>query len=96
MFEIALWQLPMLVIPIPETISRDQCSNAYAMAGRGVASVLEENNISKSIFFTEISRILDNQESYKKLSEAGVQFGNSRESANIIARELLRICMSHS
>ena len=96
MFQIALWQLPMLVIPIPETISRDQCSNAYAMAGRGMASVLEENNISKSVLFAELSRILDNKEQYKKISEAGLQFENSREAANLIARELLKICMSHS
>lgn len=95
MFEIALWQLPMLVIPIPQTISRDQCSNAYAMAGRGVAYVLEENNVGQSVIFSEISRILDSPENYKKMSEAGLQFENSREAANIIGRELIKICLSH-
>ena len=96
MFEIALWQLPMLVIPIPLTISRDQCSNAYAMASRGVASVLEENNTGKSVLFSEISRILDSQENYKKMSEAGTQFESSRFASTTIARELLRVCLSHS
>lgn len=96
MLEIALWQLPMLVIPIPQTISRDQYSNAYAMAGRGTASVVEENNISKSIVFSEISRILDNKENYAKMSEAGAKFENGRYAAKTIALELIRICLSHS
>jgi UDP-N-acetylglucosamine--N-acetylmuramyl-(pentapeptide) pyrophosphoryl-undecaprenol N-acetylglucosamine transferase len=95
MFEIALWQLPMIVIPIPQTISRDQCSNAYAMAGRGTAFVLEENNIGKSVIFSEISRILDSEETYTRMSSAGILFENSRQAATTIARELIRICMSH-
>lgn len=95
MFEMALWQLPMLVIPIPQTISRDQCSNAYAMAGRGTALVLEENNTGKSVVMAEISRILDSQENYIKMSEAGMQFENSRDAANVIARELIKVCVSH-
>lgn len=95
MFEIALWQLPMIVVPIPEKYSRDQCSNAYAMAGRGCASVIEEDNMNTAVILSEISRILDSDETYKKMSEAGMQFENSREAANVIARELSRICLSH-
>jgi UDP-N-acetylglucosamine--N-acetylmuramyl-(pentapeptide) pyrophosphoryl-undecaprenol N-acetylglucosamine transferase len=95
MFEVALWQLPMIVIPIPQSISRDQCSNAYAMAGRGGAYVLEENNMGQSVIFSEISRILESPENYKKMSEAGLQFENSRDAANVIARELIKICVSH-
>jgi UDP-N-acetylglucosamine--N-acetylmuramyl-(pentapeptide) pyrophosphoryl-undecaprenol N-acetylglucosamine transferase len=96
MFEMALWQLPMLVIPIGEKISRDQRSNAYAMAGRGVASVIEENNIEPAIVLSEISRILDDKIVYKKMSEAGIQFENSRNAATTIAREIIRIGLSHS
>jgi UDP-N-acetylglucosamine--N-acetylmuramyl-(pentapeptide) pyrophosphoryl-undecaprenol N-acetylglucosamine transferase len=95
MFEIALWQLPMLVIPIPESISRDQRSNAYAMSGHGVASVIEENNLEPQVILTEISRIMDDKENYMKMSEAGKQFENSRHAATTIARELIRIGLSH-
>lgn len=95
MFEIAMWRLPMLVVPIPETVSRDQRSNAYAMAGRGVATVLEENNLSPNIMLTEISRIMDDRETYEKMSEACAQFENSRTAATTIARELIRIGLSH-
>ncbi len=97
MFEMVLWQLPMLVIPISEKISRDQRSNAYAMAGRGVATVLEENNIAPSIVISEIARILDNKENYTKMSHLGVnKFESSRTAATTIARELIRIGLSHS
>lgn len=95
MFEIALWQLPMLVIPIPESISRDQRSNAYAMSGRGVATVLEENNLAPAIMMSELSRILDNKEIYEKMAQAGKQFDNCRTAASTIAREIIRIGLSH-
>ncbi len=95
MFEIAVWQIPMLVVPIPESVSRDQRSNAYAMAGRGVASVLEENNLSPTIMMTEIGRIMDDKENYARMSAAGLQFETSRTAATTIARELIRIGLSH-
>lgn len=95
LFEIALWQIPMLIIPIPETISRDQRSNAYAMSGRGVATVLEENNLAPAIMLTEIGRILDNKETYEKMAQAGKQFDNCRQAAATIAREIIRIGLSH-
>jgi UDP-N-acetylglucosamine--N-acetylmuramyl-(pentapeptide) pyrophosphoryl-undecaprenol N-acetylglucosamine transferase len=96
MFEMALWQIPMLVIPIPETISRDQRSNAYAMAGRGIAEVLEENNLSPNIILGEIGRILNDKENYARMSAAGKQFENSRTAATTIAREIIRIGLSHT
>ncbi len=96
MFEMALWQLPMLVIPIPETISRDQITNAYAMAGKGTALVLEENNLGKTLVLEEVSRILEDKDTYAKMSQAGLQFENSRTAATVIARELIRIGLSHA
>ena len=44
----------------------------------------------------EISRIIDNKENYRKMSEAGKQFEQSRTAATIIARELIRIGLSHA
>jgi UDP-N-acetylglucosamine--N-acetylmuramyl-(pentapeptide) pyrophosphoryl-undecaprenol N-acetylglucosamine transferase len=96
MFEMALWQLPMLVIPIPETISRDQRTNAYTMASKGVAVVLEENNLGANVVLNEIRKILDDKETYLRMSKAGQQFNNSRTAAEVIARELIRIGLSHT
>lgn len=95
MFEMALWQLPMIVIPIPETVSRDQKSNAYAMARREVAIVLEENNVSEVVFLSAIHRILDDEKEYYRMSQHADTFENSAQAANVIARELIRIGLSH-
>ena len=96
MFEMALWQLPMIVIPIPQSISRDQYTNAYTMAGHRTAIVLEENNVSPHVFVSAIKNILDNQEMYMKMADAGRAFENSRTAATTIARELVRIGLSHT
>ncbi len=96
LFELALWQLPMIVIPIPEELSRDQRSNAYAAAARGYAVVLEENNLSSSVLVNEIERILGDKATYATMSKACATVSNSRTAADMIARELIRIGMSHS
>ncbi len=95
MFEMVLWQLPMIVIPIPETVSRDQQSNAYAMASHGFASVLEENNLGVNILTSMISRILENEEEYNAMIKNAPRFANSSTAATVIARELVRIGLSH-
>lgn len=94
-FEIALWKLPMIIIPIPESISRDQRSNAYAAAALGVATVIEESNLSSTVLLNEIKRILDNKTVYEKMSNNSKAFENSREAATVIAREVIRIGLSH-
>lgn len=96
MFEMALWRLPMIVVPIPATISRDQTSNAYAMASHGVATVLEENNLGSNLLIAVISKILNNEDEYNSMIKNAHLFEDSRDAASTIARELLRICLSHT
>ncbi len=96
MFELVLWRIPMIVIPIPETISRDQRSNSYAMASHGVATVLEENNLGPNVLTSVISKILDNEEEYNRMIKNAHLFEDSRTAASTIAREILRICLSHT
>ena len=95
LFEIALWKIPSIIIPIPESISRDQRSNAYAYARLGTGTVLEENNVSKSVLLASISQILDKKESYEKMIDSCKSFEYSREASTIIARELVSIALSH-
>lgn len=94
-FELALWQLPMIVIPIPESISRDQRSNAYAAASLGIATVIEEGNLSSIVLTNELSRILDDKAVYEKMSRNCHALDTSREAASVIAREIIRIGLSH-
>ncbi len=94
-FEIGLWQLPMIIIPIPESISRDQRSNAYTAASLGVATVIEEGNLSSIVLMNEIKRIFDNKDIYKKMSDNCKVFDNSKDAASVIAREIISIGLSH-
>lgn len=95
LFEIALWQLPSIVIPIPETISRDQRSNAYAFAKMGLATVVEENNLTPNILISEIVRILSDREVYESMMNKGKNFQLSRNAATVIAREIIALSLSH-
>lgn len=94
-FELALWGLPMIIVPIPESISRDQRSNAYAAAALGIATVIEEGNLSSIVLTNELSRILDDKVVYTKMSENCRVLDSSREAASVIAREIVRIGLSH-
>ena len=96
MFEMVAWQLPMIVVPISETVSRDQRSNAYAMASHGFATVLEENNLSPNILVSTISRILDSEQNYNDMIKNAAFFENSLTASTVIAREIIRIGLSHN
>ena len=96
MFEMGVWQLPMIVIPIPETISRDQRSNAYSMASHGFASVLEEDNLTPNILMSTISHILDSEGNYNSMIKNATFFDNSLTASAVIAREIIRIGLSHN
>lgn len=96
MFEMVAWQLPMIVVPIPETVSRDQRTNAYAMASHGFASVLEENNLTPNILISTVSRILDSEHNYSEMIKHADLFNNSLTASTVIAREIIRIGLSHN
>lgn len=74
LFEIALLGKPAIVVPIPEDVSRDQRTNAYAYARSGGATVLEEQNLSDDILAAEIKRILEDQAVYAQMSQAAQNF----------------------
>jgi UDP-N-acetylglucosamine--N-acetylmuramyl-(pentapeptide) pyrophosphoryl-undecaprenol N-acetylglucosamine transferase len=95
LFETALWRLPQIVIPIPQTVSRDQVSNAYAFFNKGSAVVIEEANLSSTSILAELSRILTDKTLYQKMSDAGREVEYSRTASNVIAKEMLKIALSH-
>lgn len=70
LFEIAYHGKPSIVIPIPEDVSRDQRSNAYAYARSGAASVIEEHNLTQNLLAQEIRSIISNPERYNEMSLA--------------------------
>ena len=93
-FEIALWGIPSIIIPITEEVSRDQRSNAFSYARSGAAVVIEEENLSASIIASEIRRIVNNAEVKEEMSKCAKQFSNA-DAAKKIATVLIDIALEH-
>ena len=93
-FEVASWGKPSIVIPIPEETSHDQRSNAYAYARSGAAEVIEQKNLTENILISEIDRILSSEEDRKSMSESALAFAR-RDSARLIAQEIIAIALEH-
>ena len=70
LFEIAEHGKPAIVIPIPEDISHDQRSNAYAYARPGAAIVIEEKNLTPHLLISQIHTIINDPSTYQAMSAA--------------------------
>lgn len=93
-FEIAAWGKPSVIIPIPESISRDQRKNAFAYARAGATHVIEEVNLSPHVLVAEIHKIMDNSELRAEMAKNAKKFSRP-EAANKIARALIDIALKH-
>jgi UDP-N-acetylglucosamine--N-acetylmuramyl-(pentapeptide) pyrophosphoryl-undecaprenol N-acetylglucosamine transferase len=87
LFEIAMHGKPSIIIPIPEEISHDQRTNAYAYARTGAASVLEEGNLTDNLLIAEIQSIMSDQAKYYSMSAAARSF--SKPNASLAMAQVL-------
>jgi len=94
-FEIAQKGKPSILIPIPEDISHDQHTNAYAYARSGAASVLEEANLTDGLLTSEINRIMGDTETYQAMGLAAKTFAGT-DAAKTIADTLIGITHEHT
>ena len=92
--EIGFWEKPAILIPIPESVSHDQRSNAYAYAETGAAVVIEEENLTPHLLVSEIRRIVTNPELAKRMGAAAKGFTDP-DAARILAKGVLAIALSH-
>lgn len=92
--EISLWQKPAILIPIPEAISHDQRTNAYAYAHTGAAVVLEEGNLTAHVLVSEVRRILTDTTTAHTMASHAAGFANPA-AGRAIAEEIVRIAISH-
>lgn len=92
--EIGLWKKPSILIPIPESVSHDQRTNAYSYARTGAAVVIEEQNLAPHLFVAEIERITKDPELSKRMGAAAEGFTDP-DAARILAREVLAIALPH-
>ena len=70
LFEIAYHGKPSIIIPIPEDVSRDQRTNAYAFARGGGAIVIAEHNLTQHLLAQEIASILNDSQKYQSMAQA--------------------------
>ena len=89
-FEIALSHTPSIVIPLKESAGDHQRRNAYEYARNGACVVIEENNLTNTIFFTQLNAILSDQNRYNTMGQAAGDFAKP-DSAKHIAQELIHI-----
>jgi UDP-N-acetylglucosamine--N-acetylmuramyl-(pentapeptide) pyrophosphoryl-undecaprenol N-acetylglucosamine transferase len=94
LFEIALHGKPSIIIPIPEEISHDQRTNAYAYARGGGASVIEEGNLTPYLLTAEIQSIMGDQSRYASMSAAARTFSQPN-AAHLMAEVLISIGIEH-
>lgn len=93
-FEIATWEVPAILIPIPESVSRDQRKNAYAYARAGGCEVVEQHNCTPHTLVAEIDRIMGD-EALRATMRAGAKSFQRPDAAKVIAQEILRIALEH-
>lgn len=92
--EIALHGKPVILIPIPESVSHDQRTNAFTYARSGGAVVIEESNFSDGLLRAEIDRIMENSGTYDEMAGAALTFAkNNAES--LMATAILEIGTNH-
>lgn len=94
LFEIAIWGVPAIVIPIPESISHDQSGNAFAYARSGAGIAMEERNLTPSLLVFEIDKILSDAKLQASMREAAKKQSQG-EAGEKIAREIIAIALSH-
>lgn len=94
LFEVALWGIPSIVIPITNSNGNHQSKNAYTYARSGAGLVIEEANLNEMIILSEIEKIIENKELHKKMSDSARRFAKP-EAAKTIAEEIIDTALKH-
>lgn len=93
-FEIAHWGIPSIIIPLPQSISHDQTTNAFTYARSGGAVVIEQTNLTPSVLLSEIRRLMADQALRESMGQKARAFSRP-DAARLIAKELINISLGH-
>ncbi len=94
-FEIALWEKPSILIPLPIARDDHQRKNAYGYARTEAATVVEETNLRPEIFYSVIESIMSNKAVQERMI-AGTKSFVKPDAAQKIAQALLAIATAHN
>lgn len=89
-FEMAYFGKPSILIPLKESAGNHQFYNALEYYKHGGCIIIEEDNLSKNIFFDQVKKILTDKNIYKKLSESAKKFSKPN-AGELISKEILNI-----
>ncbi|MES2436927.1 MAG: UDP-N-acetylglucosamine--N-acetylmuramyl-(pentapeptide) pyrophosphoryl-undecaprenol N-acetylglucosamine transferase [Patescibacteria group bacterium] len=93
-FEIAVWGVPAILIPISSSNGNHQHNNAYSYAREGGGVVIEENNLTGHILSAEVERIMTKEGLHQKMVDSAKKFART-DAAHTIAKEIVSIALSH-
>ncbi len=95
-FELALWGIPSIVIPISDSHGDHQRKNAYNFSRSHACVVIEEKNLTPNLLVNEIGRLIQNPTTLETMGKAAKEFAKDTSTASeTIARELINICLQH-
>ena len=94
-YEISAWGLPSILIPLKNSAQDHQKENAYCYARLGAANIIEEDNLSPHILFSEIQRLIAKEEEKKSMKEAAKKFAKP-DAAKKIAQEIINLALEHA
>lgn len=92
--EVSSWKKPSILIPIPESISRDQRANAFAYARAGSCTVIEQTNLAPHLLVSEIDRLFTNPKARTDMAEAAGKFAKP-EAAAVLAHSIIDTALQH-
>lgn len=92
--EIAIWELPSIIIPISQRISHDQYKNAFAYARSGATVVIEEDNFTPNLLVSEIDRLMQDDELIEKMKRGARNFAKP-DAARKIAEGIIATALKH-
>lgn len=93
-FEIALWGIPSILIPITNSNGDHQRKNSYNYSRDSGSIVIEETNLSPEIILNEVDRVMTNPKLAERMRSGAKSFARA-DSANLIAEEILKIALKH-
>ena len=91
---IASWGKASILVPIPESISRDQRLNAFAYARTGACIVVEQKNFTPNLLLSEIDRLFTNPKARLDMEEAAKKFARPN-AAKDLANAILDTALEH-
>lgn len=88
--ELLAWGIPSLLIPLPTAAADHQTHNARALAGAGAALMLEEKEMSPERLWSELDRLMRDDEQRTQMAAAARQRARP-DAAREIARMLAEL-----